>query len=139
MRKNQGELLPGSGGALAPCARMKIHPRETKHQKIPSYEIELREGDEGAQGIRRELLRANPPGANRDLVAGRGKKQGGAQSRDTAADTGMCSRAHRQAAEAGRWRVRTTSRWTAFCAGRGGWGRVQDRGATIMNATGGGR
>ena len=38
----------------------------------------------------------------------------------------------------GGWRVRATSRWTSFRAGRGGGEWVQEKGSTTSNATNGG-
>ena len=52
-------------------------------------------------------------------------ERGGAQSRETAADTGTMRRAQRQAAEAYGWRVRATSRLEALCTSTGGGKRVQ--------------
>ena len=47
-----------------------------------------------------------------------GGKGGSALSQETAADAGTRSGAHGRAAEAGRWWVRTTSRWAALRTGR---------------------
>ena len=95
-----------------------------------------RQGHRGAE----EPATGEPPrvlqGPGRRPRAGKG---GSAHSRDTAADTVMRSGAQRRAAEAGWWRVRATSGWTALCAGKGDGERVQDRGAKKMNATYGGQ
>ena len=66
-----------------------------------------------------------------------GVKGGGKQSWNTAADAGTWRGAQRRAAEAGWWRVRVVSMWTALCNGRGGGERVQDRGAVTKNSTDG--
>ena len=50
--------------------------------------------------------------------------KGSVNGRGTTADTGTRRRAQRQAADSGGGRLCTTSRWKAFCAGRGGGERV---------------
>ena len=79
-------------------------------------------------------------GTDRDLGAGRGRKRGDEQTWETAADTGTRRGVQSQAVEAGGWRVWTMSRWTAFCAGRGGGEKVQHREVIKRRTfTGGGR
>ena len=56
---------------------------------------------------------------------------------EMAADAYMWRRLQSRAAEADGW-VGTTSRWTAFHAGRGGGEQVQEIGDTRTNATDGG-
>ena len=46
--------------------------QETKNQKMHVFRGEIREGEAGAQGRRRDLLRTNPQGADRALVSGQG-------------------------------------------------------------------
>ena len=54
--------------------------------------------------------------------------RGGERTWDMAVEAGMRSRAHRQAAEAGGWRVETKSRWTMIHARRGCGERVRESG-----------
>ena len=58
-----------------------------------------------------------PPGANRDLGAGRGQQMGGEPTRKTAVDAGMRRRAQIRAAEAGGWWLWEMFRLTAFAPG----------------------
>ena len=69
-----------------------------------------------------------PPGADRDMVAGRGRKRGIERTWEMLEDAGMRCGAKNQAAEASKCQVGTTSRWTAYRSGRGGGERVHERG-----------
>ena len=60
--EDQGGLMPGSGGALAPCPRRKWTPREeAKTQKMTESGTAHGEGG-GTQERRRNLRRAIPQG-----------------------------------------------------------------------------
>ena len=78
---------------------------------MPGFGGELGEGVVGAQGRRRDPQRANPPGADRDLGAGRGRQRGGCTFTGTVADTGTQHGTQRRAEGAGRWEARAMSRW----------------------------
>ena len=78
-------------------------------------------------------LRSNPPGADRDLGVGQGRKRGGEWTQEMAADSGIRCSSQRRAAEAGGWRVWATYRWMVLRSGRGGEKRVLQRGVTTTN------
>ena len=84
---------------------------------------------QGGQGrdtdTRRGPRRANPPRADRDLGAGRGRKRGEQTGTGKAADAGTWRGSQGRAAEAGGRQVRVMSRWVAFRAGGGGGERVK--------------
>ena len=70
------------------------------------------------------LASGEPPGANRELGAGRGRQRKGKQTGDMAADAGMRHGAQRQAAVDGRWRVWEMYRWKKFSVRKGRGERV---------------
>ena len=70
------------------------------------------------------LASGEPPGANRELGAGRGQQRKGKQTGDMAADAGMRHGAQRQAAVYVRWRVWETYGWTKFSVRKGRGERV---------------
>ena len=72
--KDQGNRFSGSGGALASrhCVRTSIQ-QETKNQTMPGFVAENREGKTEAQWIQSDPQRANPPGSDRGMGAGRGR------------------------------------------------------------------
>ena len=63
------------------------------------------------------LQQANPPGADRDLSAGQGRKMG---ERTGTVNGGRRRHAARGKGTSGGWWVRSTPRWAALSTGRGG-------------------
>ena len=85
-------------GMEAPCPlylTQKWTPgRETKHQNMKRGRETHREGEAETQGIRMPPRRENPPGTNRNLGAGRGRK-GVANGRRKRRQTQSCSTGRR--------------------------------------------
>ena len=66
-------------------------------------------------------VEGEPPGADRELGAGRGQKKGGANVHGKRQHMQTCDAgAQRREAEAGGWWVWETSRFTEFRTGKGG-------------------
>ena len=93
-------------------------------------------GRRGTQGTQ-VLGQANPRRRLGTWVLAKGNKVG-ASGQGIMSDAGTRSGAHKRAVEAGGGRVRMTSRWTAFHAGRGGGEMVKQRGIWLETATEGG-
>ena len=92
------------------------------------------EGESGAQrhgGIRD---RQTPQGTTETWVQANVGKGRITPSQETEAEVGTRRGAQRRAVEAGGWRVRAMSRWTALCTGRGGGGRVKTEKNLTMNS-----
>ena len=75
--EDQGGLMPGSGGALAPCPRAKIHPAENQTPEDAERWRSTQGGKGRGTEERRYPRRTNTPSSGRDLGAGRGRKMGG--------------------------------------------------------------
>ena len=79
-----------------------------------------------------------PPSGRRGPGCRPREEMGGRTDVGTEAVAGTRRRVKRLEAEAGRWRVCSTSRWTEFRAGKVCGDRVRQRGATATTAIGGG-
>ena len=79
-----------------------------------------------------------PQGLTGTWEQAKGNKGGDANRQDTVSDADTRRGEPGRAAEASRRWVRAASRWIAIHDGRGGGDQVQEKGATALNATGGG-
>ena len=74
--KDQGARLLGGGGALASRLFARSQPTDTKDRTKPIFGGELREDNSGTHRCGGTCNGQTPPGADRDLGAGQGRKRG---------------------------------------------------------------
>ena len=126
MKGSRTTVETGGAGGMDPHPLAEIHPGDNQTpEDAERRQGALREGKDRSQRSEGTRDERTPQGLTGTWEQSEGGNGDGTHSRDMEADAGMRRGEHRQAVEAGGWRVKATSRWTELCDGRGGGKRVQ--------------